>query len=50
MNWDAIVWILLLIFGVASIGGGLFLYLQSSLPSLAELPYLEQTPLDARLY
>ena len=29
MNWDAIVWILLLIFGVASIGGGLVLYLQS---------------------
>ena len=29
MNWDAIVWILLVIFGVASIGGGLVLYLQS---------------------
>ena len=30
MNWDAIVWILLLIFGVASIGGGIVLYLRSS--------------------
>ena len=29
MNWDAIVWILLLIFGVASIGGGIVLYRQT---------------------
>ena len=30
MDWDAIVWIPLLIFGLASIGGDLFLYVESS--------------------